>query len=227
MQIKYGVLNDYGAKKELLQDLLLYWSHKQNKLVSFKEYVDAMPEEQKYIYFASGENRQRLAQLPQLEKLGEKGFDVLLMTDEVDSFVPQTLGKYAEKDFRSVTQEDLGLSTEEEKKEAAEQAEKSKEVRLSENLGTHPVCMVPEEGMTFEMEKYFKRLNPEMGMKAGRILELNPNHRLFGLLQVAVAQDEEKAKKIAKILYAQALLMADLPLENPGEYTDLVCELVQ
>ena len=242
MQIKYGVLNDYGAKKELLQDLLLYWSHKQNKLVSFKEYVDAMPEEQKYIYFASGENRQRLSQLPQLEKLGEKGFDVLLMTDEVDSFVPQTLGKYAEKDFRSVTQEDLGLSTEEEKKEAAEQAEKSKatlefvkqtlgddvkEVRLSENLGTHPVCMVPEEGMTFEMEKYFKRLNPEMGMKAGRILELNPNHRLFGLLQVAVAQDEEKAKKIAKILYAQALLMADLPLENPGEYTDLVCELVQ
>ena len=242
MQIKYGVLNDYGAKKELLQDLLLYWSHKQNKLVSFKEYADAMPEEQKYIYFASGENRQRLSQLPQLEKLTEKGFDVLLMTDEVDSFVPQTLGKYADKDFRSVTQEDLGLSTDEEKKEAAEQAEKSKatlefvkttlgdavkEVRLSDNLGTHPVCMVPEEGMTFEMEKYFQRLNPEMGMKAGRILELNPNHRLFGLLQVAVAQDEEKAKKIAKILYAQALLMADLPLENPGEYTDLVCELVQ
>ena len=242
MQLKYGVLNDYGAKKELLQDLLLYWSHKQNKLVSFKEYADAMPEEQKYIYFASGENRQRLSQLPQLEKLTEKGFDVLLMTDEVDSFVPQTLGKYADKDFRSVTQEDLGLSTDEEKKEAAEQAEKSKatlefvkttlgdavkEVRLSDNLGTHPVCMVPEEGMTFEMEKYFQRLNPEMGMKAGRILELNPNHRLFGLLQVAVAQDEEKAKKIAKILYAQALLMADLPLENPGEYTDLVCELVQ
>lgn len=242
MQLKYGVLNDYGAKKELLQDLLLYWSHKQNKLVSFKEYADAMPEEQKYIYFASGENRQRLSQLPQLEKLTEKGFDVLLMTDEVDSFVPQTLGKYADKDFRSVTQEDLGLSTDEEKKEAAEQAEKSKatlefvkttlgdavkEVRLSDNLGTHPVCMVSEEGMTFEMEKYFQRLNPEMGMKAGRILELNPNHRLFGLLQVAVAQDEEKAKKIAKILYAQALLMADLPLENPGEYTDLVCELVQ
>ena len=242
MQLKYGVLNDYGAKKELLQDLLLYWSHKQNKLVSFKEYADAMPEEQKYIYFASGENRQRLSQLPQLEKLTEKGLDVLLMTDEVDSFVPQTLGKYADKDFRSVTQEDLGLSTDEEKKEAAEQAEKSKatlefvkttlgdavkEVRLSDNLGTHPVCMVPEEGMTFEMEKYFQRLNPEMGMKAGRILELNPNHRLFGLLQVAVAQDEEKAKKIAKILYAQALLMADLPLENPGEYTDLVCELVQ
>ena len=242
VQLKYGVVADYGQKKELLQDLLLYWSHKQNKLVSFKEYADAMPEEQKYIYFASGENRQRLSQLPQLEKLTEKGFDVLLMTDEVDSFVPQTLGKYADKDFRSVTQEDLGLSTDEEKKEAAEQAEKSKatlefvkktlgdavkEVRLSDNLGTHPVCMVPEEGMTFEMEKYFQRLNPEMGMKAGRILELNPNHRLFGLLQVAVAQDEEKAKKIAKILYAQALLMADLPLENPGEYTDLVCELVQ
>ena len=241
-QLKFGAYSDYGMHAELLRDLLLFWSAKEQKMVTLQEYVDKMPAEQKYIYFASGENRQRLSQLPQLEKLGEKGFDVLLMTDEVDSFVPQTLGKYAEKDFRSVTQEDLGLSTDEEKKEAAEQAEKSKatlefvkttlgddvkEVRLSENLGTHPVCMVPEEGMTFEMEKYFKRLNPEMGMKAGRILELNPNHRLFGLLQVAVAQDEEKAKKIAKILYAQALLMADLPLENPGEYTDLVCELVQ
>ena len=107
------MLNDYGAKNELLHDLLLYWSHRQNKLVSFKEYADAMPEEQKYIYFASGENRQRLSQLPQLEKLTEKGFDVLLMTDEVDSFVPQTLGKYADKDFRAVTQEDLGLSTDE------------------------------------------------------------------------------------------------------------------
>lgn len=242
LQLKYGVLNDYGAKKELLQDLLLYWSHRQNKLVCFKEYLDAMPEEQKYLYYASGESRQRLSQLPQLERLGEKGFDVLLMTDEVDSFVPQTLMKYAEKDFRSVTQEDLGLATEEEKQQAAEQAEKSKttldfirqtlgerikDVRLSENLGSHPVCMVPDEGMTFEMEKYFKRLNPELGMTAGRILELNPNHRLFGLLQVATAQDEEKAKKIAKILYSQALLMADLPLEDAGEYTDLVCELLQ
>ncbi|MDY2691119.1 MAG: molecular chaperone HtpG, partial [Oscillospiraceae bacterium] len=203
MQLKYGVLNDYGAKKELLQDLLLYWSHRQNKLVSFKEYADAMPEEQKYIYFASGENRQRLSQLPQLEKLTEKGFDVLLMTDEVDGFVPQTLQKYGEKEFRSVTQDDLGIQTDEEKKAAEEKAEQAKttldfvketlgervrEVKLSDALGSHPVCVVPGEGMTFEMEKYFKRVSPEMDMKAEKVLELNASHPMFAKLQIAVAQ---------------------------------------
>ena len=241
MQLKYGVLNDYGAKKELLQDLILYWSHKQNKLVSFKEYADAMPEEQKYIYFASGENRQRLSQLPQLEKLTEKGFDVLLMTDEVDGFVPQTLQKYGEKEFRSVTQDDLGIQTDEEKKAAEEKAEQAKttldfvketlgervkEVKLSDALGSHPVCVVPGEGMTFEMEKYFKRVSPEMDMKAEKVLELNASHPMFAKLQIAVAQEPEKAKKIVEILYAQALLMADLPLEDPGAYSDLVCELL-
>lgn len=240
-QLKYGTLNDYGAKKELLQDLLLYWSSKENKLVSFQEYVAAMPEEQKYIYYANGESKEHLAQLPQLEQLKNKGYDVLFMTDEVDGFLPQTLNKYAEKEFRSITQEDLGLASDEDKKAAEEQAEKAKptlefikqtlgesikEVRLSQNLGSHPVCVVPAEGMTFEMEKYFKRLNPEMGMKAERVLELNAEHPVFGKLQIAVAQDQEKAAKLVKILYAQALLMANLPLDNASEYTDLVCELL-
>ena len=240
-QLKYGALNDYGAKKELLQDLLLYWSSKEDKLVSLKEYAAAMPEEQKYIYFANGEDKVHLAQLPQLEQLKNKGYDVLFMTDEVDGFLPQTLGKYDEKEFRNITQDDLGLASEEEKKAAEEQAEKAKstldfiketlgdsikEVRLSQNLGSHPVCVVPAEGMTFEMEKYFKRLNPEMGMKAERVLELNGEHPVFSKLQIAVAQEPEKAKKMVRILYAQALLMANLPLENASEYTDLVCELL-
>jgi molecular chaperone HtpG len=240
-QIKYGVLADYGAKKEALQDLLLYWSSKEGKLISLKEYAAAMPEEQKYIYYANGESREALRQLPQMEKLQQKGYDVLFMTDEVDGFVPQTLAKYQDKELKAITAGDLGLETEEEKKAAEEQSEKSKQtldfvkktlgdqikdVRLSDNLGSHPVSVVPDGGMTFEMEKYFKRMNPEAGMKADRILELNAGHPIFAKLQIAVAQDEKKAEDLVKILYTQALLMAGLPVENAGEYTDLVCSLI-
>ena len=240
-QIKYGVLADYGAKKETLQDLLLYWSSKEGKLISLKEYVAAMPEDQKYIYYANGESREALHQLPQMEKLQQKGCDVLFMTDEVDGFVPQTLVKYQDKELKAITAGDLGLETEEEKKAAEEKSEKSKQtlefvkktlgdkikdVRLSDNLGSHPVSVVPDGGMTFEMEKYFKRMNPEAGMKADRILELNADHPIFAKLQIAVAQDEKKAEDLVNILYTQALLMAGLPVENAGEYTDLVCSLI-
>ena len=242
LQLKYGVVAQYGEKKDVLQDLLLFWSQKENKLVSLKEYTDAMPDGQPHIYYASGESRERLAQLPQLEQLKEKGYDVLLLTDEVDEFVVQTLQKYADHDFLSATAKDLGLASEEEKKAVEEKAEQAKptlefvketlgdkvsQVRLSTNLGSHPVCIVPAEGMSFEMEKYFKRLNPDMGMKAERILELNADHPVFAALQLAVAQDPEKAKKYARILYTQALLMADLPVDDPSDYTDLVCELMQ
>ena len=241
LQLKYGVVAQYGEKKDVLQDLLLFWSQKENKLVSLKEYTDAMPDGQPHIYYASGESRERLAQLPQLEQLKEKGYDVLLLTDEVDEFVVQTLQKYADHDFLSATAKDLGLASEEKKavEEKAEQAkptlefvketlgDKVSQVRLSTNLGSHPVCIVPAEGMSFEMEKYFKRLNPDMGMKAERILELNADHPVFTALQLATAQDPEKAKKYARILYTQALLMADLPVDDPSDYTDLVCELMQ
>ena len=242
LQLKYGVVAQYGEKKDVLQDLLLFWSQKENKLVSLKEYTDAIPEGQPHIYYASGESRERLAQLPQLEQLKQKGYDVLLLTDEVDEFVVQTLQKYADHDFLSATAKDLGLASEEEKKAVEEKAEQAKptlefvketlgdkvsQVRLSTNLGSHPVCIVPAEGMSFEMEKYFKRLNPEMGMKAERILELNADHPVFAALQLATVQDPEKAKKYARILYTQALLMADLPVDDPSDYTDLVCELMQ
>ena len=209
-QIKYGVLADYGAKKETLQDLLLYWSSKEGKLISLKEYVAAMPEDQKYIYYANGESREALHQLPQMEKLQQKGCDVLFMTDEEKKAAEEKSEK--SKQTLEFVKKTLG--------------DKIKDVRLSDNLGSHPVSVVPDGGMTFEMEKYFKRMNPEAGMKADRILELNADHPIFAKLQIAVAQDEKKAEDLVKILYTQALLMAGLPVENAGEYTDLVCSLI-
>ena len=241
-QLKYGVCEDYGMHKDLLQDLLLFWSSKEDKLVTLKEYVDAMPEEQKYIYFAAGENRARLAQLPQAELVKEKGYDILFFTDDVDEFVTQTLIKYQEKDFRNVATEDLGLQSEEEKKLTEETqemekdvlafikdtlGEKVQEVRVSQTLRSHPVCLVPEPGMSFEMEKYMKRVNPEFSYESGRILEVNAEHPAFAALKNAMETDKEKAETYAKLLFSQALLIADLPLDNPTEYTDLVCSLMK
>ncbi len=242
MQMKYSLVKDFGAQKQTLQDLILFWSSKEKKLISLKEYVANMGADQSDIYYAAGESNNRLDQLPQLERLKEKGYDVLYFTQDVDEFIPRTLFNYEEKEFKNALTDDLGLETEEEKKQAEHQKEASKqtlefvketlgdlvkEVRLSTSLRSHPVCMVPEAGMSFEMEKYFKKVNPEMAMDAGRILELNASHPAFQALELAVAQDPEKAKKYAKILYYQALLIADLPVENPTEYTDLVCQLMQ
>jgi len=240
-QLKYGVASDYGAHKELLQELLLFWSSKENKLVTLKEYAEAMPEEQKHIYFAAGESRSRLAALPQAEPVREKGYDILYFTEDVDEFVAQTLRNYQEKEFKNVAADDLDLQTEEEKKqvEQAQETEKTvldfvketlgdkvREVRLSKNLRSHPVCLVPEPGMSFEMEKYMKKANPDFKFETGRILELNAGHGAFSALKSALETDREKAEKYAKLLYSQALLIADLPLENPTEYTDLVCSLM-
>lgn len=241
-QLKYGTVSDYGAHKDSCQDLLMFWSAKENKLISLKEYVDAMAEGQEKIYYAPGENTERLAKLPQVETLLSKGYDVLLFSEDVDEFVPQTLVTYGEKNFCNALSEDLGLQTEEEKAKAAEKAEemkglltfvseklgeKVKEVKLSDNLGGHPVSLSPESGMSFEMEKYMKRVNPEFAYPVGRILELNPDHEVVKVMQDAVTSDPEKAEDYAKLLYAQAVLMADLPLEDPVEYTNLVCKLMK
>ena len=241
-QLKYGVVADFGTHKDLLQELLLFWSSKENKLVTLQEYVDAMAEDQKYIYFAAGESRSRLQQLPQAEVVREKGYDILFFTEDVDEFVAQSLMKVGEKEFRNVASDDLGLQSDEEKK-AAEETEaqakdvldfiretlgdKVKEVRVSKTLKSHPVCLVPDAGMSFEMEKYMKRVNPEFSYEAGRVLEVNTGHPVFEALRTAMTEEPEKAKKYAQLLYSQALLMADLPLDNPTEYTDLVCSLMQ
>ena len=241
-QLKYGTVAQYGAHKEVCQDLLLLRSRKEGKLITLKEYVAAMPEGQEKIYYVTGENADRLARLPQVETLAKKGYDVLLFTEDVDEFIPQTLMTYAEKTFCNAAAEDLGLQTEEEKKELETKTEELKgfltfvqetlgeqvkEVRLSDSLGDHPVSMSPEAGMSFEMEKYMKRVSPEATTKVGRILELNPEHEAVKAMEAAMTTDPLKAKDYALLLMYQAQLMADLPIEDPIEYTRLVCKLMQ
>ena len=241
-QLKYGTVSDYGAHKEATKDLLLFFSNKEKKLVSLKEYVASMPEGQEKIYFVPGESRDRLSKLPQVQTLAAKGYDVLLFTDDVDEFLPQTLMSYEEKPFCNAASEDLGLQTEEEKKALEEKAEEMKgfltfvkealgegvqEVRLSADLGSHPVAMVPDGGMSFEMEKYMKRMNPEMALPVGRILELNVEHDAVKALHSAMTEDPLKAKDYAQLLMYQAQLMADLPIDDPAAYTELVCKLMK
>ena len=241
-QLKYGTAANYGAHKDATKDLLLFFSNKEKKLISLKEYVTAMPEGQEKIYFVPGESRERLSKLPQVQTLASKGYDVLLFTDDVDEFLPQTLMTYEEKAFCNAASEDLGLQTEEEKKALEEKAEEMKgfltfvkeslgegvkEVRLSADLGAHPVAMVPDGGMSFEMEKYMKRMNPELAFPVGRILELNMEHEAVKALHEAMTEDPIKAKDYALLLMYQAQLMADLPIEDPAGYTELVCKLMK
>ena len=241
-QLKYGTAANYGAHKDATKDLLLFWSNKEKKLISLKEYVASMPEDQEKIYFVPGESRERLSKLPQVQTLASKGYDVLLFTDDVDEFLPQTLMTYEEKPFCNAASEDLGLQTEEEKKALEEKAEEMKgfltfvkeslgeavkEVRLSADLGSHPVAMVPDGGMSFEMEKYMKRMNPELAFPVGRILELNMEHDAVKALHAAMTEDPLKAKDYALLLMYQAQLMADLPIDDPVAYTELVCKLMK
>ncbi len=241
-QLKYGTVSDYGAHKDSTKDLLLFWSAKENKLVTLKEYVDAMVEGQEKIYFAPGENKDHLTKLPQVRTLLDRGYDVLLFTEEVDEFVPQTLMNYEEKAFCNATSEDLGLQSEEEKKDLDARAEgmkglldfvketlgdQVKEVRISANLGDHPSSLSPDAGMSFEMEKYMKRVSPEYAYSVGRILELNPDHPAVAAMEKAMTEEPEKAKDYAKLLYTQALLMAELPIDDVAAYTELVCKLMK
>ena len=240
--LKYGTVSDYGTHKDICADLLLFHSHKQGKRISLKEYVDAMAEGQEKIYFAPGENLAQLAKLPQVETLSAKGYDVLLCNEDVDEFVFQSLMTYEEKKTCNAATEDLGLQTEEEKKQAEEKAEELKgfltfvkeslgdqvkEVRLSTELGSHPVCMKAENGMSFEMEKYMKRVEPGFDMKVGRILELNPDHAAVQAMKEAMTADPVLAKDYAQLLTCQAQLMAGLPIEDPYAYTELVCKLMK
>ena len=241
-QLKYGCVTDYGVSKDQVKDLLLFWSHKKNKLISLSQYADAMAEGQEKIYYIAGESKERLSKLPQVKLLEEKGYDVLLFTDEVDEFIPQTLMNYNEKQFCNAATEDLGLQSEEEKKAQEEKAEELKglltfvketlgedvtEVTLSSSLGTAPASVRSATGMSFEMEKYMRRVNPDVPFPATRILELNPEHEAVKAMQNAMIGDTQKAKDYAALLYAQAQLLADLPLSDPMAYTELVCKLMK
>ena len=241
-QLKYGCVAQYGAHKEATQDLLLYYSHKEQKPVTLAEYVAKMPEEQQKIYFLSGQSIQRMAAAPQVKALENKGYDVLFMTDEVDEFVPQMLMSYGEKNFCNCATEDLGLQSEDEKKALEEKAQQKKamldfvkealgekitEVRLTADLGEQAVNLVSANGMSFEMEKYMKRMQPDYALPSMWILELNPEHAAVQAMELATAEDPDKAKDYAKLLCAQAQLMAELPLENPAEFAELVCKLMK
>jgi molecular chaperone HtpG len=242
-QLKYGIVGDYGMHKEQLKDLLLFHSVSQEKLITLKEYVDAMPEGQTKIYYACAETVKRAAALPQAEAVKAAGYDMLCLTDSVDEFVMQMLHDYSEKEFCNITSDDLGLETEEEKQDTEKKEEEARPVldfvkeslpglvetvRLSHKLKTQPVFLTTEGEVTLEMEKYFQNLPgvPEANnVKAKRVLELNGDHPAFAALEKAYAQDKPKAARLAMILYAQAELIAGIPLDDPAAYTELVCEL--
>ncbi len=235
-QLKVGCLNNYGAKRELLQDLLLFWSSTEKKMVTLAEYVDRMPESQKVIYYAAGENIAAMDNLPQTELLRERNMEVLYLTDQADQLLMEILRNYKEKEFRSAIDGDLELEDMPEEKKAEDYQEALDfvkealgdgvdEVRVSKKLVSHPVCLTSGEGVSFEMERYFSVAQPEMGIKAKRILELNVEHPAFAALEAARKDDPEKAKKYAQVLLNQAKLIAGLPIDDPSGYTDLLCSL--
>ena len=242
LQLKYGIVADYGAHRELLKDLILYHSSNEKKLVTLQRYVELMPEEQKYIYYACGETVSKIDNLPQTEPLKDKGYFILYMTDEVDEFVINMLGEIDGKQFKSINDKDLGIETEEEKSDIEAKQEENQvmldylrdsldgkvaTVRLSNKLKSHPVCLTTDGEVSLEMEKYFATIpGDHPDVKAQRVLEINPTHKAFYMLQDTWQLDKDRCAKLGKLLYNQALLIADISIENPAEYTDLFWELI-
>ena len=241
LQLKFGIYNSYGMLKEKLQDLLLFYSANQKKLITFNEYVEAMDKDQKEIYFASGETREKIDHLPTVERVKDKGFDILYLTDNVDEFCLQMLREYKEKPFKNINQGELDIESEEEKKELEKLNVDNKElldvlkealkdqvqdVKVSSRLKSHPVCLVSGEGVSFEMEKVLNQMPDGQNIKAGRILEINPDHQIFTALKSVFDKDQEKIKDYASLLYDQALLIEGFSIENPVEFSNKICELI-
>ena len=242
MQIKFGIYSSYGMKKELLQDLLVYYSSSEKKPVTLEEYVGRMRESQKYIYYACGESTAKLELLPQTEMLRDKGYEILYLTDEIDEFALKTMRDYKEKEFRSVSDAELDIEDEGEKEEIKKTAEDNKslfefmkehlgdnvkDVRLSTRLKTHPVCLTSDGGISLEMEKVLNAMptNNEK-VKAARVLEINANHPIFAVLTKAYAEDKEKAAKLTDVLFAQASLIEGIGVDDPVAYANAVCSLI-
>ena len=241
IQLKYGCVADYGMNKGELQDLLMFYSGKEKKNITLKEYVDNMKENQKYIYFATGDSVESIDRLPVLELLKDNDFDILYLTDEVDEFCMQSLMAYNEKELRSVLNDDLGLP-EENKEETEEEKSQSEgtvnfiketlgeqvsDVVVSKKLKSYPVVLTAKGGVSFEMEKYFAQVNPEGGVKAQRVLEINPNHETIKAMMSYIDTDMEKAKSYCQLLLCQAQLMAGLDLDNTAQYSNLVLSLMK
>ena len=241
LQLKYGIYQDYGMHKDVLQDLLMFYSSSEKKLVTLKEYVSRMKEDQKFIYYASGETTSKIDQLPQTEELKDKGYEILYLTDNVDEFALRMLIKYDEKEFKSVSADDLGLKTEEEKKESEKQVEenkdmlnfmkdsldgKVKQVILSQKLKTHPVCLSTDGAISMEMEKVLNAMPNDQKVTAERVLEINANHPVFKKLCDLYANDQDTLKEYSSLLYMQALLIEGVSIDDPVAFSNQICDLM-
>ncbi|MEE8675891.1 MAG: molecular chaperone HtpG, partial [Oscillospiraceae bacterium] len=243
LQLKYGVYSDFGQHKDLLQDLLLFYSSKEKKMVTLQEYVDRMQPDQKYIYYASGESVAKVDMLPQTESVKDKGCEILYLTQPVDEFALRAMMKYADKEFKSVSDDDLDLQTEEEKAEAKKKVEENKDmlnfmkdalggevkqVILSTKLKSHPVCLSTDGALSLEMEKVLNDMPNGGGekVKAQRVLEINANHPIFKKLTALYKLEPDKLKKYTKLLYTQALLIEGVPIDDPVSFSNDICDLM-
>ncbi len=240
--LKFGVYSDFGAHKDILKDLLLFYSSKEEKLITLEEYIAKMAEDQKYIYYVCGESIDRVSKLPQTERVKDRGYEILYCTDEVDEFALQILQSYADKEFKSVSSGDLGLDDEENTKETEAKTEENKElfaqmkevlgqdvkeVKASARLKSHPVCLSSDGGLSIEMEKVLRQMPNGEGMKANKILEINVNHEIFASLKQAHQEDKDKFAIYTKLLYQQALLIEGLPIEDPVSFANDICKLMK
>ncbi|MGO4108446.1 molecular chaperone HtpG [Paenibacillus sp. YAF4_2] len=241
-QLKFGVYNDYGANKDTLQDLLLFYSSKEKKQVTLDEYVSRMPEDQKYIYYAAGESIDRLEKLPQAEIVADKGYEMLYFTDDIDEFAIKMIGTYKEKSFKNVSSGDLGIESNAEEKQAEEEAatenkdlfvsmkellgDKVTGVKASKRLKSHPVCLSSDGEVTIEMEKVLKAMPNGQDVKADKVLEINVNHEVFQALKEAYSNDQQKLSLYTNILYNQALLIEGLTVQDPVQFTNDICKIM-
>ena len=240
-QLKYGVYSDYGSNKDVLQDLLMFYSSKEKKMVTLDEYVSRMPEEQKYIYYAAGDTYERIEKLPQTELVIDKGYEILYLIEDIDEFAIKMLTTYKEKEFKSVSSGDLGIEVDESQEQTEQEAhenqamfdemkkilaDKVKDVRISKRLKNHPVCLTADGELTIEMEKVLKAMPNNQNVKAEKVLEFNINHDVFQSLRAAFEHDKEKLTLYTNLLYNQALLIEGLPIHDPVDFTNDICKIM-
>lgn len=240
VQLKYGIYNNYGVDKDKLKDLIMFYSSKKEKLITLKEYVESMKEGQEKIYYAAGSSIAKIDSLPQVEQVKDKDYDILYLTDYVDEFAITAIVEYEDKKFANVENGDLDLETEEEKestkktneenedllKEMQKEIKEVKEVRFTNKLKTHPVCLTTEGDVSIEMQKVFDAMPNDMGIKAQTVLEINDKHPIANKLKDLYKNDKEEFNKYTKILYSEAKIIAGLPIDNPTEISNLICEVI-
>ena len=241
LQLKAGVYSSYGMNKDTLCDLLMFYSSNEEKLTTLEEYVSRMREDQKFIYYATGESIQRIKSLPQTEMVLDKGYEILYLTEGVDEFAIKMLNTYKEKQFKSISAGGLDIETPEEKEEVKAKAEESKEmfafmkealgdkikeVRLSQRLKSHPCCLTSDGDLSLEMEKVLNAMPTDNKVKAEKVLEINPDHDIFGKLKELYNDDKEKLKKYTELLYTQSLLIEGMSIEDPVGFSNMICDLM-